>query len=374
MRRIQLFAASAAAALAATGALAVPSADAHSDTHRHSRTLATGLVSPLTLAVAHDGTAYVTQNFAGMLTRIGRHGRQSTLYRSTGGNEVGGVSVRGHNILFTETASGPTGEPMRSWLKRLTRHGKARTIADIRSWENDHNPDGRVVYGIRGIDRSCAEQWPTDDFGPASYRGIEDSHPYATYQGARGKTYVADAGMNAIISVSRHGRIRLVAVLPAVPVRITDELVSAFAEQGVTIPDCAVGRTYYGEPVPTDVEQAADGSLYVTTLGGGLGEMLPLGVVYRIRHHGHVRKVVGGLSGPVGLAIHSRHTLLVSPLFGGEISRVWLRNRHVSTFAEVNMPAAVQSTRRGVYATTDVLVGTEPGSTPGGKLVVFRHR
>ena len=42
------------------------------------------------------------------------------------------------------------------------------------------------------------------------------------------------------------------------------------------------GQDVQGEPVPTDVEVGPDGNLYVTTLGGGLGEQMPVGAVYRI--------------------------------------------------------------------------------------------
>jgi hypothetical protein len=285
-----------------------------------------------------------------------------------GGNAVGGVSVRHGRIVFTETASDSNG-PTDSWVKVLTRHGRARTLAHVRAYENRKNPDGHVTYGVRGISSSCASQWPTQQAGPAVYQGIKDSHPYATWQ-TRNRTYVADAGMNAVISIAPRGKIRTVAVLPPAPVKITAELVQGFQSQGVTIPSCAIGLTYYGEPVPTDVQKAADGSLYVTTEGGGLGEQMPLGALYRIRGK-HIHRVAGGLFAAVGLAIGRHGDVYVSQLFGGEISKV-KPNGRVRTFAKVNMPAALDW-HDGLYATTDVLVGAEPGGTPGGKVVRFRR-
>lgn len=358
MRRLQTIAGVAALALAA-GMAGVPQAEAAG----RQRTLADGLISPLSLAVDTGGTTYVTQNFVGTLAKVKPGRSTKVLYQSKGGNEVGGVSARNGRVVFTETASDDQG-PTDSWVKVLTRHGKARTLAHVRAYENRKNPDGTVTYGARGISSSCASQWPVDKAGPAVYQGLKDSHPYATWQ-ARNRIYVADAGMNAIISISPRGRIHTVAVLPAVPVKITAELAA-----GVGVPSCAIGLTYYGEPVPTDVQRATDGSLYVTTEGGGLGEMMPLGALYRIKGK-HIHQVAGGLFAPVGLAIGEHGNVYVSQLFGGEIDKV-KRNGTVRTFAKVNMPGALDWAGR-LYATTDVLVGTDPGSKPGGKVVRFRR-
>ncbi|GAA1967023.1 ScyD/ScyE family protein [Nocardioides panacihumi] len=360
MRRLQTIAGAAALTLTA-GMAGVP----HADAATPQRTLASGLLSPLSLAVDGNGTAYVTQNFAGVLAKV-RPGRSpKVLYQSKGGNEVGGVSVRDGRVIFTETSSDAQGNPADSWIKVLRHNGTARTLAHVRGYENRKNPDGKVTYGARGISPSCASQWPVDKAGPAVYQGAKDSHPYATWQ-TRQRTYVADAGMNAVISVSPRGKIHTVAVLPAVPVKITAQLA-----QGAGIPACAVGLTYYGEPVPTDVQQAPDGSLYVTTEGGGLGEMMPLGALYRIRGK-HIQMVAGGLFGAVGLAVKNNRTIFVAQLFGNEISKV-TRSGKVSTFSKVNMPAALDRSLGHLYATTDVLVGAQPGGTPGGKVVRFRH-
>jgi hypothetical protein len=165
----------------------------------------------------------------------------------------------------------------------------------------------------------------------------------------------------------------VVKVLPAVPVRVTAELVQQMNSQpgAPQIPACVIGLTYYGEPVPTDVQQARDGSIYVTTLGGGLGEQLPLSVLYRIRGH-RLHKVVGGLFGATGLAINSRGDVLVAQMFANRISMVRHNRHRARTFARVNMPGALDW-RRSLYATTDVLVGLDPGQMPAGKVVKFRR-
>jgi hypothetical protein len=367
MRRTRIVAATATLALAATTALILPAGQAAAP---KPQTLAKGLVSPLTAAVDDDGTAYVTQNFAGLLGKVRKGKKPKVVYAAKNGNEVGGVSVFHGKLVFTETASDADGNPSKSWVKWITASGKVKTLANVRAFENKTNPDKKVTYGVRGISDSCAAQWPTADLGPATYKGVPDSHPYATMQVDEGTVYVADAGMNAVLSISPSGKIKTVAVLPAVPVKIP---VEAAIQMGV--PDCAVGKTYYGEPVPTDLALGSDKRLYVTTEGGGLGEMFPLGSVYSVKiASGKVKKVAGGLFAPVGLAIAPNDDIYVSQLFGGKISRIKHGSGKVKTYAKVNMPAAIEWTGDGLYATTNVLVGPseeEPSTPPGGKLVRF---
>jgi len=368
MRTTRLAAAAATLAVAATTALIVPAGQAAAP---KPSTLAKGLVSPLTAAIDDDGTAYVTQNFAGLLTKIDPGKKPKVVYSSKGGNEVGGVSVFHGKIVFTETASGPDGDPAKSWVKWITSSGKVKTLANIRAFENKKNPDKKVTYGVRGISAECAAQWPTADLGPASYQGIPDSHPYATLQVDEGTVFVADAGMNAVVAISPKGNVRTVAVLPPAAVPIP-----ANATQ-MGVPQCAVGLTYYSEPVPTDLALGSDKKLYVTTEGGGLGEQFPLGAIHKVNiKTGKTKQVVGGLFGPVGIAIAGNDDMYVSQLFGNEISRIKHGTTKVKTYFETKMPAALEWTGDGLYATTHVLVGPSednPSTPPGGKLVKFRY-
>ena len=362
MRRSRLAAVLAVTALA--GTFATPSASASSGTEPPGRTLARDLVAPLSLAV-HGDDVLVTQNFAGKLSRLRPGKTPKTLYASQGGNEVGGVSIRGESVVFTETEGDEHG-PTDSWLKRLGRDGKAHTIAHIRAYEEAANPDQVITYGVRGIPDDCAAQWPTDQFGPPVYTGAVDSHPYATYQ-TRRRIYVADAGMNAVLAVSRTGKVRTVAVTPAVPVVLSDQLVS-----GMGLPACATGLTYYGESVPTDVQRGADGRLYVTTEGGGLGEQMPLGSIYRINPAtGAMHRVVDGLMAPTGLAVSPTGDIYVAQLFGGEISRIRRGSDQVRPFVHTGLPAAVELSGDAVYATTNVLP-PESGA-PDGRVVRYRR-
>lgn len=367
MRITRTVAIAATLAVASTAAVVVPAGQAAAP---KPTTLAKGLVSPLSAAVDDDGTAYVTQNFAGLLTKVRKGKKPTTVYKSKGGNEVGGVSVFHGKLVFTETASDAEGNPTKAWVKWINPAGKVKTLANIRAYENKKNPDKKVTYGVRGISPECAAQWPTEMFGPATYTGIPDAHPYATLQVDEGTVYVADAGMNAVLAISPNGKIRTIAVTPAVPVKITTELVTAMG-----LPACVTGMTYYGESVPTDIALGSDKRLYVTTEGGGLGEQMPLGSIYRMNiTSGKTKKVVGGLFAPVGIAIAANDDMYVSQLFGGKISRIKHGSGKVKTYATTQLPAAVEWTPDGLYATTHVLVGPseeEPSTPPGGRLVRY---
>ncbi|MBA2953976.1 ScyD/ScyE family protein [Nocardioides sp. CGMCC 1.13656] len=366
MRRTRIVAAASSLALAASAAAIMPAGQAAAP---EPKTLAKGLTSPLTAAIDDDGTAYVTQNFTGKLTRIRKGKKPKVVYATKGGNEVGGVSVFHGKLVFTETASDAEGNPSKSWVKWIAPSGKVKTLANIRAFENKKNPDKKVTYGVRGISDACAAQWPTADLGPASYQGIPDSHPYATLQVDEGTVFVADAGMNAVLAISPKGKIRTVAVLPPAAVPIPPNA----TEMGV--PQCAVGLTYYSESVPTDLALGSDKRLYVTTEGGGLGEQFPLGAIHKVNiKTGKTKQVVGGLFGPVGIAIAGNDDMYVSQLFGGKISRIKHGTTKVKTYAKANLPAAVEWTADGLYATVDVLVGPSPDTPtakPGGKLIRF---
>lgn len=86
-----------------------------------------------------------------------------------------------------------------------------------------------------------------------------------------------------------------------------------------------------------------------------------------------MRKVAGGLSGAVDLAVDAHGKVYVAELFGDRISVI--RHRRVRTFVKVPTPGAVEVDRRGVvYATTNVF---NEYQTPGHGTVVRitrRHR
>ena len=102
--------------------------------------------------------------------------------------------------------------------------------------------------------------------GIVAYKGIKESHPYATAP-PTDPDLRRRRRRRTRSSASPGEGVDTVAVLPAGEVKVTTEIASASS-----LPKCSQGKTYKVEPVPTDVEVGPDGNLYVTTLGGGLGE------------------------------------------------------------------------------------------------------
>ena len=151
--------------------------------------------------MAQDGTTYVSQNFAGLLTK------------KEPGQEAQG------DLRATRTASRSARSPCddgglrfalsknqrRGVIMAMRQTGKPWPLANIGTYEKKNNPDGKQTYGFRNLSDECAAQVPPQ-FGPPTYKGIVETHPYATAQ-ADGTTYVADAAANAIFAIPRPGKV-----------------------------------------------------------------------------------------------------------------------------------------------------------------------
>ena len=284
---------------------------AHDNAHPP-RTLASGLVGPLGLAVTERGDVLVTQAFVGKVSRVDRHGVVTDLATEADAFLTPGVADAGKGrVLYT--TSGPAG----AFLKSIERDGSTRVIADIGAYEASNNPDQSQHYGFVSIDADCASQWPAA-FGPPQYTGIVDSDPYAIATSGS-KTYVADAAGNTIVSVDRRGHVRTVAVLPPQPTVVTQDAIDALG-----LPPCTLGLTYNFEAVPTDVE-VYHGQLYVTTLPGG-PEDASLGArggVWRINPtSGRATQIGFNLLGATDLAVAPSGAIYVTELFGGQVTKV----------------------------------------------------
>ncbi|QCW50183.2 ScyD/ScyE family protein [Nocardioides dongxiaopingii] len=349
-----------AVALAApflTSALATSSAaddTAGSPAPPRAVTLVPGLVSPLSVAVGGRQTRWFSQNFTGTLMRQRGDRPARPVYQAERGVEVGAVSVHRGTVVFATTLRRQT------HLMRLGRGGAASELADLGAHERRTNPDGGVRYGFRRLGADCASQLP--ERFPARYRGIVESHPYATTT-AGGRTWVADAAANAILEVDRRGRVSTTAVLPPVPVRITRA-----AAEANGMPACTVGHVYVFEGVPTDVEVGPRGQLYVSALPGGPedGSTGAQGRVFRVDPaSGEVTLVAKGLVSATGLAVTPRGAVYVAELFGSRISRIAPGARRARPFLPIGMPGDVELHRGRLFATADVLAE--------GRLVAIRR-
>ncbi len=320
------------------------------------KTIDNGLLSPLSVAVNDRGHVYYSENFAGVL-HVKKPGKPAkVVYTSTGGAEVGGISTSGKAVYFISGTK----------VMKRTAKGKVRTLADIGAYEARKNPDGKVTYGAVGLSAECAEQWPTGEGAPPpSYTGIVEAHPYATAV-LGDSVYVADAAANAIFRV-RKGKVRTVALLPPVEVAISP----AFAETA-GLPDCAIGKKYRFEGVPTDVE-AQDGKLYVTGLPGGPEDGSVSGSVFRINPaKGKVKRIATGFVGANGLAVAADGNIYVAELFAGKVTRITPKGKK-RTFVKVPLPGAVELDGKRVLVTQNVLSGLAPGEEPAGSLVRYRR-
>jgi hypothetical protein len=325
-------------------------------------TMASGLVSPLSLEVDNGPVAYVSQNFAGLVTRVNRHGATTTI-AATEGLETSAVSTRNGTVYWAETAQ----DHSSSVLMSRDRHGNIHQVADLWAHENTENPDQVNHYGFEGLDAGCLAQFPPA--GPmmnaAAYTGIVDTHPYSSLA-LKDAIYIADAGGNSILRVGYEGTVSTVAVLkPTAPILVTAEIAA-----GAGFPACAAGHNYRFEPVPTDVELGPDGWLYVTSLPGGPEDasLGARGSVLKVNlHNGHMKTVATGFVGATGLAISDTGTIFVAELFGGEngagqVSMVKRGAKVGTPLIALSQPAAIELRGSKLYVTTDVLSETGGGA------------
>ena len=336
-----------------------------------------GLVGPLQIDLGHHGAIYVAQAFSGTLSKVSRDGSVKDLLTEPTG--VDGVASNRRGVAYTTTDFAPATRS--ALVKFRSNGGTVRTVADLWPYEQKNNPDAGNTYGFLDLTPRCAAKVdalppPPEDEGPpisgSPYQGPEDSHPYALANDGRGGWYVADAGMNAIMHVSKRGAISTVAVLPPQPAEVT-----AAGATALGTPKCTVGSTYAFEPVPTDVEVGHRGKLIVSTLHGGPEDasLGARGAVYEVRARRgtvDVRQLADGFLGATNVAIGGRGEIYVAELFGGRVSV--LKHGDVSTVAKLPAPAGVEYRDGKVYVSYDVFPPQQ--GPPDGKIATIRvgHR
>jgi hypothetical protein len=333
-----------AAAAALVVGVAAPASAAQGDV-----TVAEHLVGPLTFDVQGNGSLVVGQAFLGALTSIPKGGAATNLVGPSP-FDIAAVSVDQNQVTYGQTTLDPvTGEPTAASLMRLGKDGTPAQVADLRGYENGANPDAVNAYGIdtSSLTPECAATVPPFlQLAP----GHQDSHPYGSV--TRGDvTYVADAGANDILAVSRSGAVSTVAVLPPVTVPITAE---AVANNGFD--PCIVGATITLEAVPTDVEVGPGGLLYVSSLPGGPedGSLGANGRVYTVDpRSGAVHLLASGFAGATNVAVGPGGTVYVAELFGDRVSQI-SPSGVVSTFANVPQPAGLEIAGGRLYVSENV--------------------
>lgn len=335
-------ASSTASAVPTAGSDPSPSAD---------RVLANGVGAPFQIARRH-GTVFYTDGFAGTLNKITRKGPKVIAKVP----DISGVEFsRNGKTMAIASGGGPGAR-----VTLIRRHHRP-IVVPVGQYEQNVNPDKGRTYGIiAGGNPTCASELTSEPGSPpATYKGIQDSHPYQLAPLPGGAFAVAEAGGNGILRVGPRGGISTIALLPPQPVKLTSAQATSLGA-----PSCS-GATYAFEPVPTDVERVGS-ALWVTTLPGG-PESPALGArgsVYRIKRGG-VSKVAGGFLGATNLAV-VRGRVYVSELFAGKITKFGKGGR----FTRLTMPGAVsvEATRTHLYVGA---MGTGPSSP--GKVVRVRR-
>jgi hypothetical protein len=308
-------------------------------------TQAEHLVGPLTFDVTPNGTLYIGQDFAGLLTKVSG-GDSETLATGPG---IAAVSILGDVVTWGERE----GDMEQVFASRLMQRAADGTVTsvDVLAWEQANNPDASAEYGFRDLAPDCLAQIPPfllPFVGP--HGGGVDTHVYGSLM-VGDVTYVADAGANAVLAVDSSGDISTVAVLPPSSLIATEALAESFG-----LPSCVVGHDFVTEPVPTDVELGNDGWLYVTTLPGGPEDasLGARGSVYRVNPNtGEMQLYASGFAGATGLAVAPNGTVFVAEMFGNRVSVITKRG-DVSTFAELTSPAGIEWQSGRLFVSTDV--------------------
>jgi hypothetical protein len=318
------------------------------------------VTAPYQLA-SGNGTVYVADGGTSTVSKLTRHGLVPVAHGPQPG-EIAGVAVNGRGDLAYTSTDYTTGATA---LTIKPRYGRT-VVADLSTFERTRNPDRRVRYGIDHPTPCQIEAF--EPLGGASPTGQVDSHPYSVAALPGGAWVVGDAAGNDLLKVDRKGRISLLSVLPRQPATIT-----AAGAAALGLPDCVVGAVYNFEPVPTDVEVAANGKLIVSLLPGGPEDpsLGARGAVLSVNPHtGRTTRLAGGFAGATNVALGSHGRIFVSELFAGRISVI--DHGRVRPYVELAGPLGLTWTHGVLFAGTAGPTDDQGNPTGPGTLVAIR--
>lgn len=269
-----------------------------------------------TVVVADGGTSPDAQNpLAPRVARLLANGNLTTLAAGPQPGEVAGVAFSRDGKSYAYTSSeyvgggtGPEPPQLANGSLTIVRPNKAPLVVNLAAYEKKKNPDAQVSYGLKNAPPCLVSALGQD----ASYKGRVDSHPYSVdaYKGS--SWVVADAAGNDLLRVSKKGKVSTLAVLPRQRLTITPEV----AESEKIPSSCdVIGKSFYTEAVPTDVEYD-DGYFWVSVLPGGPETGAARGKIYRVSKNGKVKEVASGLAGATNLERHNGK-IYVAELFYG---------------------------------------------------------
>jgi sugar lactone lactonase YvrE len=355
--------------IAALMAITAPSASAD-------EVIADNLTSPLGFAVADDGTLYVAEAFAGLLTKIKPNGNRSEIASAPPGSGTAGVAVANNgDVYYTLTLPPEQGGAPETSLAVAHKDGSTQTLASLSDYEAANNPDANNVYGILD-DGACYDAFSKFPkfLGPAHYTGQIESNPYAVADEGYGNVLVADAAGNDILRVA-NGHVSTVAVLPPINQKLDKQAVRKQMRkinrklerrgqdpQPIDSLDACIGKKYASNPVPTDVEIGPDGNYYVSTLPGA-PELPGTSKVFRINYAtGALSVVAKGLTSSTDLAVADDGTIYVTELFAFELATIAPGSKTPTSTQFISCPTAVEISGGDVYVAHDGLCGPDPGS------------